>query len=114
MFLFYLMILFIMMIIYILNNFFSMLMKINFDKKMPYECGFNPITKTNLPFSLPFYMISLTFLIFDIEIVMLIPLIFYIKTLNLLYMYMLMIMFFIFIIFSLLFEWSCNLLNWMY
>nr|QBP33748.1 NADH dehydrogenase subunit 3 [Bombus kashmirensis] len=111
---FYLLILMILLIILILNKIMSILKKSNFEKNLPYECGFNPITKMNLPFSLPFYLISLTFLIFDVEIILLMPLIFYIKTLNFFYLFMLIIFFFYMLIFSLLMEWSCNYLNWMY
>nr|DBA43786.1 TPA_asm: ND3 [Bombus opulentus] len=84
----------ILFIIIILNKFFSMIKKFNFEKNLPYECGFNSITKINIPFSLPFYLISLTFLIFDVEIILLIPLILFLKTLNYFYVFMLMFFFF--------------------
>nr|DBA43864.1 TPA_asm: ND3 [Bombus vancouverensis nearcticus] len=110
---YYLSIIVILMIIYLLNKFFSMHKKLNMEKNLPYECGFNPITKMNIPFSLPFYLISLTFLIFDVEIILLIPLISYIKTLNFFYLFILMMFLFLMLIFSLIMEWSCNYLNWM-
>ncbi|CAD1479742.1 unnamed protein product, partial [Heterotrigona itama] len=44
-------------------------------EKIPFECGFNPIPK----FSLPFSLIRLLFLILDIEITLLIPLTIYLK-----------------------------------
>nr|DBA43617.1 TPA_asm: ND3 [Bombus melanopygus] len=111
---YYLLILMILLIIISLNKFLSIYKKINMEKNLPFECGFNPITKMTLPFSLPFYMISLTFLIFDVEIILLIPLISYIKTLNFIYLFILMIFLFLMLIFSLMLEWSCNYLNWMY
>nr|BBC15083.1 NADH dehydrogenase subunit 3 [Bombus hypocrita sapporensis]BBC44262.1 NADH dehydrogenase subunit 3 [Bombus hypocrita sapporensis] len=111
---FYLLILIIIFIILMLNKFLSMIKKMNYEKNLPYECGFNPITKMNLPFSLPFYLISLTFMIFDIEIILLMPLISFIKTLNFLYLFFMMIFFFSMLIFSLMMEWFCNYLNWMY
>nr|DBA43643.1 TPA_asm: ND3 [Bombus lepidus] len=111
---YYLLIFMIMMIIFFLNKFLSMNKKFNMEKNLPYECGFNPITKMNLPFSLPFYLISLTFLIFDVEIILLIPLISYIKTMNFFYLFILMIFLLFSLIFSLMLEWSCNYLNWMY
>nr|DBA43851.1 TPA_asm: ND3 [Bombus vancouverensis vancouverensis] len=110
---YYLLIFMILMIIYLLNKFLSMHKKFNMEKNLPYECGFNPITKMNIPFSLPFYLISLTFLIFDVEIILLIPLISYIKTLNFFYLFILMMFLFLMLIFSLIMEWSCNYLNWM-
>nr|QBP33722.1 NADH dehydrogenase subunit 3 [Bombus asiaticus] len=111
---FYLLIMIILLVIFFLNKFLSLFKKLNFEKNLPYECGFNPITKMNLPFSLPFYLISLMFLIFDVEIILLIPLISYIKTLNLFNLFILMIFFFLTLIFSLIMEWSCNYLNWMF
>nr|DBA43747.1 TPA_asm: ND3 [Bombus skorikovi] len=113
-FMFLLIILFILLIILLLNLLLFTKKKLNFEKNLPYECGFNPITKMNLPFSLPFYLISLTFLIFDVEIILLIPLISFLKTLNSLYLFILMIFFINMLIFSLLMEWSLNYLNWMY
>jgi len=45
------------------------------EKLSPYETGFSPITKSRNPFSLRFFIITILFLIFDVEIVLLLPLI---------------------------------------
>nr|DBA43604.1 TPA_asm: ND3 [Bombus impatiens] len=111
---YFLLIFLILMIILLLNMFLSMNKKFNMEKNLPYECGFNPVTKMNIPFSLPFYLISLTFLIFDVEIILLIPLISYIKTLNFLYLFFLTIFLFLMLIYSLLMEWTFNYLKWMW
>nr|YP_009714565.1 NADH dehydrogenase subunit 3 [Bombus waltoni]QGK86772.1 NADH dehydrogenase subunit 3 [Bombus waltoni] len=106
-----------MMIIFIiitLNKFFSMIKMKNFEKNLPFECGFNPVTKPNLPFSLPFYMISLMFLIFDVEIILLIPMIMYIKYSNSLIIFNILMFFIISLIFTLMIEWTMEYLNWMY
>nr|YP_009501950.1 NADH dehydrogenase subunit 3 [Pariaconus pele]AWU49018.1 NADH dehydrogenase subunit 3 [Pariaconus pele] len=44
------------------------------EKKSPFECGFDPLTLNRIPFSIHFFSISLMFLIFDIEITILMPL----------------------------------------
>nr|YP_010266086.1 NADH dehydrogenase subunit 3 [Messor structor]UHY95047.1 NADH dehydrogenase subunit 3 [Messor structor] len=81
------------------------------EKMSPFECGFNPLSLNRLPFSIHFFTISLIFLIFDIEIAILIPLIFHMHIYNLSVIYTSMI-FIIILIYGLYMEYLEQSIDW--
>nr|QIV24620.1 NADH dehydrogenase subunit 3 [Papunya picta] len=82
------------------------------EKSSPFECGFDPKSNSRLPFSLQFFLIAVIFLIFDVEITLLLPMIVILtksSTLN----YTLLISYFLIILLAGLYhEWNQGALSW--
>nr|YP_011032072.1 NADH dehydrogenase subunit 3 [Carinata recurvata]WRH31302.1 NADH dehydrogenase subunit 3 [Carinata recurvata] len=99
---------------------FMLIMMMNFSKKSitdlqkstPFECGFNPMSYSRLPFSIHFFLIAVIFMIFDIEIIIIIPMIFLMKSSNLLFWMLTSIIFIIILLMGLYYEWYNGMLNW--
>nr|AND96184.1 NADH deshydrogenase subunit 3 [Eurysternus foedus] len=82
------------------------------EKSSPFECGFDPKTSARMPFSLHFFLIAMIFLIFDVEIALLIPMILTIKISNFLNFFSILTFFLIILLVGLYHEWNQGALNW--
>nr|YP_006575997.1 NADH dehydrogenase subunit 3 [Tropisternus sp. BYU-CO166]ACZ58511.1 NADH dehydrogenase subunit 3 [Tropisternus sp. BYU-CO166] len=82
------------------------------EKNSPFECGFDPKSSSRMPFSLQFFLIAVIFLIFDVEITLLLPFIVTMKITNTI-SYTLTFMFFLLVLLlGLYHEWNQGALNW--
>nr|QYC36453.1 NADH deshydrogenase subunit 3 [Illiberis ulmivora] len=82
------------------------------EKCSPFECGFDPKSHARIPFSLHFFLITMIFLIFDVEIALIFPMILTFKMTNILIWFKTSIFFFIILLMGLYHEWNQNMLNW--
>nr|YP_010362169.1 NADH dehydrogenase subunit 3 [Trifida elongata]UNS15672.1 NADH dehydrogenase subunit 3 [Trifida elongata] len=82
------------------------------QKSTPFECGFNPMSFKRLPFSIHFFLIAVIFLIFDIEIIIILPMILTLKSSMTFQWMMTSILFVMILIVGLYHEWINGMLNW--
>nr|YP_010879018.1 NADH dehydrogenase subunit 3 [Batracomorphus nigromarginattus]WHE42670.1 NADH dehydrogenase subunit 3 [Batracomorphus nigromarginattus] len=105
------MILFLMILVMIILFIFKK-KKNNLNKMSPFECGFNSMTSKRIPFSIHFFSICMLFLIFDIEVIIIMPLIMSMKFSMMKYWMMTSISLIIILIMGLYHEWKNGMLKW--
>nr|QLD97121.1 NADH dehydrogenase subunit 3 [Dermacentor rhinocerinus]QLD97134.1 NADH dehydrogenase subunit 3 [Dermacentor rhinocerinus] len=82
------------------------------EKSSPFECGFDPFSMSRVPFSLKFFLIGIIFLVFDVEIVMILPFPLLLMNKNLVFTFsFILINFLIFL--GLLYEYKYSMLDWL-
>nr|YP_009236866.1 NADH dehydrogenase subunit 3 [Telchinia kalinzu]AMJ17335.1 NADH dehydrogenase subunit 3 [Telchinia kalinzu] len=108
-----------MMIFIFISNIFmliSMLISkksfLDREKCSPFECGFDPETIARVPFSLHFFLITMIFLIFDVEIALIFPVIATFKMVNFFTWFKISFFFICILLIGLYHEWNQNMLIW--
>jgi len=87
---------------------------LNNQKLSPYECGFNPYKKARIPFSLRFFLIIIIFLVFDVEITLLLPLRLLVLKWNFIVTSKIIIVLISLMTLGFIHEWNQGSLNWLY
>nr|YP_010574631.1 NADH dehydrogenase subunit 3 [Leucorrhinia albifrons]UZI00202.1 NADH dehydrogenase subunit 3 [Leucorrhinia albifrons] len=82
------------------------------EKSSPFECGFDPFNKSRIPFSLRFFLIAVIFLIFDVEIAILLPMVESINMSNIMSWSIVSIIFIVILLVGLFHEWNQGALEW--
>nr|YP_009255993.1 NADH dehydrogenase subunit 3 [Solenocera crassicornis]YP_010580173.1 NADH dehydrogenase subunit 3 [Solenocera melantho]ANF05077.1 NADH dehydrogenase subunit 3 [Solenocera crassicornis]AXJ93128.1 NADH dehydrogenase subunit 3 [Solenocera crassicornis]UZS90557.1 NADH dehydrogenase subunit 3 [Solenocera melantho] len=82
------------------------------EKNSPFECGFDPKGSARLPFSLRFFLIAVIFLIFDVEITLLLPLATIMNLSNITAWALTGLTFIIILLLGLYHEWNQGALEW--
>nr|YP_009332030.1 NADH dehydrogenase subunit 3 [Tamias quadrivittatus]APH07742.1 NADH dehydrogenase subunit 3 [Tamias quadrivittatus]APH07924.1 NADH dehydrogenase subunit 3 [Tamias quadrivittatus]APH08131.1 NADH dehydrogenase subunit 3 [Tamias quadrivittatus] len=82
------------------------------EKASPYECGFDPMGSARLPFSMKFFLVAITFLLFDLEIALLLPLPWASQTNNIKLMLTMALILILILTLGLAYEWTQKGLEW--
>nr|YP_010875376.1 NADH dehydrogenase subunit 3 [Balta curvirostris]WGW15123.1 NADH dehydrogenase subunit 3 [Balta curvirostris] len=82
------------------------------EKSSPFECGFDPKSSPRMPFSLRFFLIAVIFLIFDVEIALILPMTIIMNNSNLSLWIMTSMMFLLILLIGLFHEWNQGSLSW--
>lgn len=84
------------------------------EKVRPFECGFDPFKKSRVPFSLRFFLVTVIFLVFDVEVALLFPLGLLKFTCDLLFIGVSGLVLIVVLSLGLVHEWNQGGLNWIY
>jgi NADH-quinone oxidoreductase subunit A len=81
------------------------------DKNSPYECGFEVFEDARMPFNVRFYLVSILFIIFDLEIAFLFPWAIVLREIGT-FGYWSMIFFLLVLTVGFIYEWKKGALEW--
>nr|UEC45802.1 NADH dehydrogenase subunit 3 [Sinopodisma hengshanica] len=100
------------MIVMILATMLSKKLINDREKSSPFECGFDPKSSARMPFSLRFFLIAVIFLIFDVEIALILPIVIILKSSNIMIWTMSTMFFILILLGGLYHEWNQGALQW--
>nr|QIT06575.1 NADH dehydrogenase subunit 3 [Paranurophorus simplex] len=103
---------FLSLILISMNSFMAKKQIKSREKPSAFECGFDSYSKARLPFSLRFFLIALIFLIFDVEITLILPIPMIMMFNNAPTLIILTEFFIIILIIGLVHEWNQGALKW--
>uniref|UniRef100_A0AAU7VBJ8 NADH-ubiquinone oxidoreductase chain 3 n=1 Tax=Stenopsocus maximalis TaxID=3074943 RepID=A0AAU7VBJ8_9NEOP len=82
------------------------------EKGSAFECGFDQKSSSRLPFSMQFFLITIIFLIFDVEIALLLPAVTIYSLMGMNTWLMLNVLFIMILLIGVIHEWAQGMLEW--
>jgi NADH-ubiquinone oxidoreductase chain 3 len=90
----------------IVSLYLSESVSISRESLSSYECGFEHHNVSRVPFSLRYFFLTLLFLLFDLEVVLLLMCPFFIFSFRRCLVFLLMLLFLVILFLSLIYEWN--------
>jgi NADH-quinone oxidoreductase subunit A len=84
----------------------------DYEKHSAYECGFEPFGDARSFFDIHFYTVGLLFIVFDLEVVFLIPFVVDLASVSF-FGYLNMLIFMTVVVVGFYYEWAVGLLEWL-
>nr|QBZ38140.1 NADH dehydrogenase subunit 3 [Muirodelphax atratus] len=85
---------------------------LDMNKSSPFECGFQNFTSSRMSFSIHFFMIAIIFLMFDIEIAIMLPIFISIKMMKMYQWAIASTLITLIITYGLYHEWMNGVIEW--
>lgn len=82
------------------------------EKSSAFECGFDPKNTARIPFSIRFFLLAIIFIVFDVEIVLLLPIPLLPTILNTPGAISAILLFLLILLIGLIHEWKEGSLDW--
>lgn len=84
------------------------------EKSSPFECGFDPKDSARIPFSIRFFLLAVIFLVFDLEIILLIPVVLVLGSMKSISRLIRGFLFCLILFVGVIYEWWEGSFNWIY
>ena len=98
-------------ILILILSYFLAPQKDNSEKVSSYECGFSPFEDARKPFDVKFYLVSILFIIFDLEVSFLFPWVFALTSNNI-FSFWTMFSFLAILTVGFFYEWRRGAIDW--
>nr|YP_009460058.1 NADH dehydrogenase subunit 3 [Auriculastra duplicata]AUT77320.1 NADH dehydrogenase subunit 3 [Auriculastra duplicata] len=82
------------------------------EKMTPFECGFEPLSQMRSPFSTRFFILVVLFLIFDVEVALLFPILSLVVSFSSPVAGWAFVVFLMILLFGLFHEWAEGAIDW--
>nr|ABK92250.1 NADH dehydrogenase subunit 3 [Hydatina physis] len=82
------------------------------EKNTPFECGFDPLSNMRAPFSTRFFLLVVLFLIFDVEVALLFPVLSVLASSSTVSLMISLFLFLLILLVGMFHEWNEGALDW--